>query len=198
MSTNESIVIRRLTYDFAENTMFSRNLTNTVRICLSIPQFADELFALTDRNRLFLRQWLPWLDATQTPDDTRNFLTVQLQRFARGECLHVSIFHGETIAGVAGFNSFDRANGIGYIGYWLGEEFNGQGIMTTVVQDLVAIGRDYYSLQKIDIRCATDNRKSRAIPERLGFAHEGTLRRAERVYEQWYDHEVYSLLLSTI
>ena len=69
--------------------------------------------------------------------------------------------------------------------------------MTTVVQDLVAIGRDYYSLQKIDIRCATDNKKSRAIPDRLGFTHEGTLRRAEHVYGQWYDLEVYSLLLPT-
>jgi ribosomal-protein-serine acetyltransferase len=67
--------------------------------------------------------------------------------------------------------------------------------MTTVVRDLIEIGRRHYSLQKIDIRCATGNAKSRAIPERLGFSHEGTLRRAERVYDQWLDHEVYALLV---
>jgi ribosomal-protein-serine acetyltransferase len=50
-------------------------------------------------------------------------------------------------------------------------------------------------LQKVDIRCASGNRRSRAIPERLGFTHEGTLRQAERVYEAWFDHEVYALLL---
>ena len=175
--------------------MFTRILTEKVKISLSVPNFAEELFALTDRNRSFLRLWLPWLDETMTPSDTRRFLELQLHRFAKGESLHVTIFYEDAIAGVAGFNSIDQVNGIGYIGYWLGEEFNGKGIMTTVVRELVAIGRDFYSLQKIDIRCATGNARSRAIPERLGFSHEGTLRRAERVYEQWYDHEVYALLL---
>jgi ribosomal-protein-serine acetyltransferase len=175
--------------------MFSRVLTDSLRINLSIPQYAEELFALTDRNRLFLRQWLPWLDYTRTADDTGKFLEQQIQRFSRGESLHVTIFSEGVIAGVAGFNSLDRTNGIGYIGYWLGEEFTGKGIMTRVVRDLVEVGASYYSLQKIDIRCATDNSRSRAIPQRLGFSHEGTLRRAERVYDQWLDHEVYALLI---
>lgn len=170
-------------------------LTDSLRISLSIPQFADELFALTDRNRLFLRRWLPWLDGTTTPEDTRRFLALQVHRFARGESLHVTIFSDGSIAGVAGFNSLDRINGIGYIGYWLGEDFTGKGIMTAVVRDLIEVGRRYYSLQKVDIRCATGNLRSRAIPERLGFSHEGTLARAERVYDQWLDHEVYALLI---
>jgi ribosomal-protein-serine acetyltransferase len=169
---------------------------NSLRISLSIPQYADEMFALTDRNRPYLRQWLPWLDGTCTPADTRQFLTLQVQGFARGESLHVTIFSDGSMAGVAGFNSLDRTNGIGYIGYWLGEEFTGKGIMTTVVRDLIEIGRSYYALQKVDIRCATRNSRSRAIPERLGFSHEGTLRRAERVYDQWLDHEVYALLVN--
>lgn len=177
--------------------MFSRQLTESIRISLALPQHAEEFFALTDRNREFLRQWLPWLDVTKTVGDTRNFLTQQLQRFARGESLNVIIFHDGAVAGVAGFNSIDRVNGIGYIGYWLGEEYNGRGIMTEVVRDLIAIGKEFYSLQKIDIRCATGNSKSRAIPIRLGFVHEGTLRRAERVYEQWHDHEVYALLINS-
>jgi ribosomal-protein-serine acetyltransferase len=175
--------------------MFSRDITETTRISLSIPQFAEEIFALTERNCSFLREWLPWLDRTKTTEDVRSFLIQQLEGFARSEALHVTIFHEERVAGVAGFNTIDPVNGIGYIGYWLGEEFNGKGIMTAVVRELIEIGREFYSLQKIDIRCATDNKRSRAIPERLGFVNEGTIRRAERVYEKWYDHEVYGLLL---
>lgn len=176
--------------------MFSRHLTDKIRVSLSLPQFAEDVFSITDRNRMFLRQWLPWLDGTRTVEDTRDFLKHQIQRFARGESLHLTIFYEGEVAGVAGFNSIDSVNRIGYIGYWLGEEFNGRGIMTTVVQDLILIGRDFYSLQKIDIRCATGNARSRAIPERLHFAHEGTLRRAERVNDEWYDHEVYALLIT--
>lgn len=176
--------------------MFSRQLTDEISICLSVPQFSDELYSLTDRNRSFLRRWLPWLDETRSVEDTRSFLRHQLLRYARGESLHATIFYRGAICGVAGFNSIDHDNHIGYIGYWLGEEYNGKGIMTTVVRDLIAIGRDFYGLQKVDIRCATANIRSRSIPERLNFAHEGTLRRAERVYDSWYDHEVYALLLS--
>jgi ribosomal-protein-serine acetyltransferase len=175
--------------------MFYRQLTDKIRTSFSLPQYAEEIFALTDRNRTFLRHWLPWLDTTTTVEDTRSFLTQEIHRFAEGESLHLTIFYDDKIAGVAAFNSIDRNNRIGYIGYWLGEEFNGKGIMTTVVKDLIVIGRDFYSLQKIDIRCATANSRSRAVPSRLGFAHEGTLRRAERVYDQWYDHEVYSILI---
>jgi ribosomal-protein-serine acetyltransferase len=178
--------------------MFTRQLTDRIRTGLTIPQYAEELFSLTDRNRTFLRQWLPWLDETKTIGDTRAFLTQQLHRFADGESLHVTIFYDGRIAGVAAFNTIHRTNGIGSIGYWLGEEFNGNGIMTTVVRDLIVVGRDSYSLQKIEIRCATANSRSRAIPTRLGFTHEGTLRRAERVYGQWYDHEVYGLLIDSL
>lgn len=38
--------------------MFSRIITDSTRVSLSMPQYAEETFALTDRNRLFLRQWL--------------------------------------------------------------------------------------------------------------------------------------------
>ena len=34
----------------------------------------DELFELIDRNRLYLRQWLPWLDNITRPQDTRAFI----------------------------------------------------------------------------------------------------------------------------
>ncbi len=175
--------------------MFSRIITDEISISLAIPHHAEAIFALTDRNRQYLRRWLPWLDGTKAASDTKPFLDQQLLRFARGEALLATVFYRGALAGVAGFHLIDRANRIGSIGYWLGEEFNGKGIMTSVVGELIGIGKAFYSLQRIEIRCATDNLRSRAIPERLGFTHEGTLRRAERLYERCLDLEVYVLLL---
>lgn len=45
-----------------------------------------------------------------------------------------------------------KLNSIGYIGYCLEEEYNGKGIMTKSVQELVKIGHSYYSFNRIDIR----------------------------------------------
>ena len=41
--------------------MFFRQIDKDIALSLSIPQYAEELFELTDRNREFLQQWLPWL-----------------------------------------------------------------------------------------------------------------------------------------
>ncbi len=176
--------------------MFSRTIDDKTHVSLAVPQFADELFRLTDKNRAFLRRWLLWLDGVKKAGDTESFIKGELAKFARGEALTETVLHEGRIAGVLGFNSIERSNRIGYIGYWLGEEFNGRGIMTACVRDLISLGTEYYSLERFDIRCAVQNEKSRAIPERLRFSEECTLRRAEKVNDSWYDHVVYGLLVN--
>jgi ribosomal-protein-serine acetyltransferase len=49
-------------------------------------------------------------------------------------------------------------------------------------------------LNRVEIRVAPDNRRSRALPERLGFREEGVLRQAERHGEHYGDLTVYSML----
>jgi ribosomal-protein-serine acetyltransferase len=174
--------------------MFFRQIDRDIQLSLSIPQYAEKLFQLTDKNRTFLKQWLPWLDNIQNPSDTKEFIESQLLKFQQGTSLHITILYQDNIAGVVGFNQIDQVNSIGYIGYWLGYEFNGRGIMTKSVKELIEIGHTYYSLNRFDIRCAVENNRSRAIPERLGFKNEGIIRRAEKVYKQYLDHVVYGLL----
>ena len=176
--------------------MFFREIKPDLKLSLSIPQYAEELFQVIQKNRDFLKEWLPWLDDVKEISDTREFIELQLQRFQQGEALHITIFYQEKIVGLLGYNQIDRINSIGYIGYWLGEEYNRKGIMTQSVQELINIGQTYYSLNRIDIRCAIDNDRSRAIPERLGFKNEGVIRHAAKVYDQYQDHVIYGLLKS--
>jgi ribosomal-protein-serine acetyltransferase len=61
--------------------MYYHRINNEIKVGLSVPQFAEELFILTNRNREYLRTWLPWLDTIQKISDTREFLVLQLQRF---------------------------------------------------------------------------------------------------------------------
>jgi ribosomal-protein-serine acetyltransferase len=65
--------------------MFFHQVNNDVTPSVSIPQYADELFALTDQSRGFLKQWLPSFDTVATPSDTTDFILAQLARFQRGE-----------------------------------------------------------------------------------------------------------------
>ena len=49
-------------------------------------------------------------------------------------------------------------------------------------------------LDRVQINCNVDNSRSRAIPEKLGFSYEGTLREGELLRGELRDQVVYSLL----
>ena len=49
-------------------------------------------------------------------------------------------------------------------------------------------------MHRVEIRCATGNTRSCAIPARLGFTREGVLREAEIVGGRFLDLVVWSLL----
>jgi ribosomal-protein-serine acetyltransferase len=157
---------------------------------------AAELFALTDSNRSHLRLWLPWVDAVTCQQDTHAYLgTVVAQREA-GLGPVFGILRAQILAGVVGFHPLDRFNRIGEIGYWLAERHQGHGVMTRSCRFLVRYGFHTLDLNRIQIPAATQNRRSRAIPERLGFKFEGILRERENLYGTFVDHAMYALLRS--
>ena len=174
--------------------MFSHWLTDRLQLRSLQLTDANELFALTDANRDYLRQWLPWLDGTKTSADTRNFIRNAIEQFQDTGALVAAICHDKQIIGVIGYNQIDWANAIGHIGYWLAESHQGQGIMISSCRCLVDYSFVNLALNRVVIRCATNNRRSRAIPEKLGFHHEGTAREAEWLYDHFVDHEIYAML----
>ncbi|MBM4162292.1 MAG: GNAT family N-acetyltransferase [Ignavibacteria bacterium] len=158
------------------------------------PDDAEGLFALTDSNRAYLRRWLPWLDVNQTVDDTRSFIELAMRQMAGNAGFQAGIWRDYQLAGVAGYHHLDWPNRSTNIGYWLGERFQGRGIMTKSCAVLVDYAFENWSLRRVEIRCATGNLKSRAIPDRLGFRCEGVLREAEWLYDHFVDHAVYGML----
>ena len=49
-------------------------------------------------------------------------------------------------------------------------------------------------LNRIEIKCATENIKSKNIPEKFNFTKEGVIRQGELLYDKYVDLILYSLL----
>lgn len=157
---------------------------------------AEEFFQLTIKNKAYLKEWLGWLDYTNTVEDTKENIRGRLQGIVEtgGYPKSVAILYKGKIAGTIGYNEINRTSRIGTIGYWLGEEYQGNGIMTKACEAFITYGFTELNLNRIEIAAATENKKSRALPERLGFTEEGTIRQAEWLYDHYVDHVIYGLL----
>ena len=157
-------------------------------------QDAPALFELVDKNRERLRRWLPWVDTTIAERDSLNFILATHKRRQEGIGLHTAIWHDDALCGVVGFNGIVTSHRHGEIGYWIAAEFEGKGLVTASCRALVTHGFDELDLHRIAVKCSNDNHRSEAIPIRLGFTYEGTLRDYAKVGDQYESLKIYSVL----
>jgi len=155
---------------------------------------AQELFDLVVANREHLRQWLPFADTTLKVDDTLGFIRRGLERFARDDGYNCGIWLDGAIVGTIGMLYLRRPADKTEIGYWIAQAQQGKGIVTRSVRAMTDVLFGDLKLNRVEIQCATENRRSRAVPERLGFTQEGVLRDSGKIGDRFVDHVVYSML----
>lgn len=156
---------------------------------------ADELHALIDANRAYLSRWMPWASA-QSLEDTQRFIRTTRRQLVDNDGFQAAIVFEATIIGVVGFHAVDWTHRRTSIGYWLDERHQGNGTMTRAMRALVDHALHTWQLNRVELRIATDNGRSRAIAERLGFCEEGILRQAEQIGGRYLDSVVYAMLAS--
>ena len=156
---------------------------------------AEELYALSDANRAYLAEFMPWA-AGQTFADSRAHVDYSQRRQAANNGFDCAILRDDRIVGCVGYHSVSWQHRSTSIGYWLAESEQGRGTMTLAARALVDHAFAVWDLNRVEIAAAVDNARSRAVARRLGFTEEGTRRQAERVGSRYLDHVVHSMLAS--
>lgn len=152
---------------------------------------AQALFDILDSQREQMRVWLPFVDHTHQAENIR----IAFASFATPPNMQFSIRNGKEIIGLIGFKDTDTVNKKTEIGYWLSFDHQGKGIMTQAVRKLLSYAFHDMQMNRVTIRAAVENHKSRSIPERLGFKQEGVERDGELLVDNVYtDIAVYSML----
>ncbi|WP_040952717.1 GNAT family N-acetyltransferase [Gorillibacterium massiliense] len=175
--------------------MFSHIISDDLHLEILEIRHSEELFSLCDNNRDYLREWLPWVDETVSVKHSKDFIQFSLNLFANNNGFSAGIFYKDNLVGCIGLNSIDWPNKKTSIGYWLAEEHQGKGIMTRVCKVIINYVFRDLALNRVEIRAAKQNLKSRAIPEKLNFINEGIVRQAEWLYDHYVDHVIYGMLI---
>ncbi len=170
----------------------------TDKLSLVIPKIEDsqDIFNAIDTDRNHLKEWLPWVDKTISIKDTEENILKRIDEFEKKEAASFYIVYENQFIASVGFISLDTINKQGEIGYWILSGFQGKGLMTECVRACIKYGFEELNLNKIVIKCSSENIKSAAIPKRLGFTLEGTLRQERIRNGTFHDTLVFGLLKS--
>jgi ribosomal-protein-serine acetyltransferase len=170
------------------------NIDQNIRLELIEKRHSQPIFDIVDKNRSFLRKWLPFVDRMQSVAFAENFVKGTIQRNKDGNEFAFVIIEKELLVGRIGVYKIDNQNKIGEIGYWLIENKQGKGIVTKACKEIIHFCFEELELNRIEIKCGTENFKSASIPQKLNFTKEGVLRQGELLYNNFIDLNFYSLL----
>ena len=174
--------------------MFPLHLDSATEVRLLEPHHAIEVFAAVEQNREHLAQWLPWVAHTLRVEDTIDFLTVCQEEYEAGTTVALGLWHEAEFCGSVGTHGIDTINRHAAIGYWLAKKQEGKGLVTRACRMFIEYLFKERNMHRVEIRCATGNLRSAAIPERLGFQMEGVNRGHAWLNGRFVDMRVYSLL----
>jgi ribosomal-protein-serine acetyltransferase len=173
--------------------MLRHQLDGHLRLELPKPEQAEEVTKVVRENITHLSRWMPWALPDFSVEHACDWIERSTREAAMGNFACV-ILYDDKIIGTIGTHNFDVKDRHTSIGYWIDHRYEGKGIVSRCARVLIDYLFDKMELNRVQINCNVENTRSRAIPPRLGFTHEGVLRQVELLNGKFGDLAVYGLL----
>jgi RimJ/RimL family protein N-acetyltransferase len=121
---------------------------------------------------------MPWAHDDPQPLETKvELLRAFRGRFDLGQDFVYGVFSPDESEAVGGTGLHTRrGEGVLEIGYWIRASRTGNGLCTEATAAVTRVGFEVCEVERIEIRVDPANDASLAIPRKLGFVEEGTLR----------------------
>jgi RimJ/RimL family protein N-acetyltransferase len=125
-----------------------------------------------------LRPWMPWAKPEpETLDAKAQRLRQFRGRFDLDQDYVYAILNREENAVLGGTGLHTRqGEGVLEIGYWIHVDHVNQGLATEAAGALTRVAFEVNRVGRVEIHCDPINARSAAVPNKLGFVHEATLR----------------------
>lgn len=173
---------------------------STETVILRSPTMADypAWSDLRQQSRAFLTPWEPLWPAD---DLSRPAYRRRLRRYQRelqdATGYPFFVFRTQDLALVGGLTLSHVVRGVTQscsLGYWMGEAYAGQGLMTAAVKAIIPFVFDTLRLHRLEAACLPHNAASIRLLEKAGFTREGYARRYLCIDGQWQDHILHAIV----
>jgi RimJ/RimL family protein N-acetyltransferase len=154
------------------------------RLTIRMPRIGDgmKVYEAVMASLDDLRPWLPFANDEQSPERSEESIRHAIAEFIKREDLRLLVFlrNTDTMIASSGLHRVDWSVPKFEIGYWIDTRYSGKGYMTEAVKRITQFAFEDLHANRVEIRCDSQNVRSRRIPDRLGFALEGELRDSRR------------------
>lgn len=169
-------------------------------VFIRAPMLEDfpEWSQLRGRSRTFLEPWEP----SWAPDELERHTWRQRVRRYKEEVEHgtgIAFLVFETSSGhlAGGISIGNIRRGVAQsaqIGYWMGEQYAGRGMMLKALGLALPFAFDTLRLHRVEAACIPENARSVGLLEKARFRREGLLRSYLKINGIWQDHYLYALI----
>ena len=173
MSTNR-LILRPFCNEDVDRLVKLADQRRIVDSIIAIPQPYDDRIAIS------------WIHETQ-------------RQFKSGSGFHFAITLPEQESDAVGYvalSQIDQENEEAQLSFWIGEEFQNQGITTEAVRALITFGVSVLGLNRICAYHMVHNTAACRVLSKVGMTKEGALRQRIRRHSQFNDVLVWSILAS--
>jgi len=136
---------------------------------------------------------IPW---PYTIEDAKRFIRKASRNIKnkRGYAFGIALKEADEVIGVIDLSNIDWRNKHGKVGYWMGSEYWGKGLMAEAVKLILKFGFEHLKLHRIHASLFEENTASRKVLEKCSFKREGTKREARLKSGKWHNVLQYGIL----
>lgn len=168
----------------------------TVAIRLVTAHDAAGLGELLTSSRDFLAEWDPARPGGYfTESGQRREIADQLAAHEQRTLLPYVVEVDGVLAGrVNVFHIVYKASCSGTLGYWIRKDYNGRGVATAAVAQMVELAFDDWGLHRLEAGTLVHNHGSRRVLAKSGFTEIGLAPRYLQIAGRWQDHILHQRL----
>ena len=148
--------------------MFPYFLNDSIYLKPLYPCYASILWQVIHENQKYFSLWLPVTSSLMSISEIFLFLNDKFINRKPYE-LYLGVWHENKLIGnLAIYNAYTPYQET-HISYWLIPSYQGRGIVTNSCRFLINQTFIHKEVNQLTIRCLQNNKRSKAIAERLGF-----------------------------